>query len=166
LTFPHFKQFLSSEQFILRIDSFLNKSLRNGCKFAIEIRNKEWLTPWFADRLREHNVALVLQDQWWMPRPGVLLETFDPITADFVFILWQGDHKGIQKRTKLWNKTVFDRTAELRTWVDFCSKTQKRGIRQYISADNHFAGNAPATVELFRSLCHEIGIATPLCLAA
>jgi uncharacterized protein YecE (DUF72 family) len=164
LQFPHFNSsvFSSSAQFISRLDEFLNKLPRGGCKFAIEIRNKHWLTPWFADQLRGYNVALVLQDQSWMPRLEVLSEKFDPITADFAFVRWQGDHKGIQQRTKVWNRTIFDRTAELRTWVDFCGKIQKRGIKQFIYAGNHYAGYAPATLELFRSLCHERGIVTPL----
>ena len=168
LQFPHFNEsvFSSSVQFISRLNAFLNKLPRGGYKFAIEIRNKDWLTPWLADQLREHNIALVLQDQSWMPRAEVLLEKFDPITADFVVIHWQGDHNGIEKRTRVWNRTIFDRTAELRTWVDFCRKTQKRGITQYIYANNHYAGYAPGTLELFRSLCHEKGITTPLASVA
>jgi uncharacterized protein YecE (DUF72 family) len=47
-----------------------------GYKFAVEIRNKWWLTPRFADLLRENNVALVLQDQSWMPRAYELFEQF------------------------------------------------------------------------------------------
>jgi rubrerythrin len=38
-------------------------------KFAVEIRNKDWLVPKLADVLREHGVALTLIDQGWMPRP-------------------------------------------------------------------------------------------------
>ncbi|HMD09432.1 MAG TPA: DUF72 domain-containing protein [Candidatus Acidoferrum sp.] len=168
LQFPHFNQnvFGSSEQFISRLNAFLNKLPCGECKFAIEIRNRHWLTPWLADQLRESNVALVLQDQQWMPRAEVLLEQFDPITADFTFIRWQGDHKGIRERTNVWNRTIFDRTAELRTWVDFCGKIQKPGIKQYIYASNQYAGYAPATVELLRSLCHEKGITTQLGSAA
>jgi uncharacterized protein YecE (DUF72 family) len=162
--FPHFNQsvFSNPAQFISRLNAFLTKSRCDGCQLAIEIRNKDWLTPWLADQLRERNVAMVLQDQCWMPRPEVMLEKFDPITADFAFIRWHGDHRGILERTNQWNRLIFDRTAELRLWVDFCRKTQKRGIKQFIYANNHYAGCAPATVESFRSLCHQKGIMTPL----
>jgi uncharacterized protein YecE (DUF72 family) len=61
-----------------------------------------------------------------------------------------------------WNKTIIDRTAELQSWVTVCDKIQKRGIPQYIYANNHYAGFSPATVNLFRSLCKEKGIETPL----
>jgi uncharacterized protein YecE (DUF72 family) len=163
LEFPHFNQsvFSNPAQFMSRLNAFLNKLRRDGCKFAIEIRNKDWLTPWLADQLREQNVALVLQDQTWMPRPEVILEKFDPITADFACIRWQGDHRDILKQTNRWNRIIFDRTAELRLWVDFCGKMQKRGIKQYIYANNHYAGHAPATVQLFRSLCQQKEITMP-----
>ena len=168
LEFPHFDHsvFSRSAQFMSRLSAFLDKLPRRGYKFAIEIRNRDWLTPLLADQFREYNLALVLQDQSWMPRPEVLLEQFDPVTADFVYIRWQGDHKGIEERTKVWNKTIFDRTAELRTWVDFCRNTQRRGIRQYIYVNNYYAGHAPATLELFQSLFHEKGIIVPLGWAA
>jgi hypothetical protein len=34
-------------------------------------------------------------------------------------------------------------------------------VAQYIYANNHYGGFAPATVELFRELCREKGIETP-----
>ena len=44
---------------------------------------------------------------------SILLETGDPITADFSFVRWIGDRKGIEERTKVWNRTLIDRTEEL-----------------------------------------------------
>ena len=163
--FPYFNKdvFTSPAQFVARLKAFFKKLPRiGGYQFAVEIRNKHWLTPRLTDLLRENNVALVLQDQSWMPRPEELFEKFDPITADFAYIRWLGDRKGIERLTKVWNRTVIDRTAELRSWVDVCKKTQKRGVTQYIYANNHYGGFAPATVELFRDLCAAQGVATPL----
>jgi len=34
-------------------------------------------------------------DQTWMPWPSRWFETFDPITADFTYVRWLGDRKGI-----------------------------------------------------------------------
>jgi uncharacterized protein YecE (DUF72 family) len=129
--------FTGSARFFQRLDAFIKKLPSVGYKFAVEVRNRDWLEPQLADLLREYNVALVLQDQSWMPRLGVLLDKFDPITANFAVIRWHGDHKGILKRTNAWNRTIFDRTAELRTWVQACGELQKRGIKQYIYANNH-----------------------------
>jgi uncharacterized protein YecE (DUF72 family) len=60
--------FAGVNDFLARLVPFLKK-LPNDHRFAVEIRNKHWLVPKFADALREHGVALVLQDQSWMPLP-------------------------------------------------------------------------------------------------
>jgi uncharacterized protein YecE (DUF72 family) len=161
--FPFFTDsvFSSPIQFVSRLQAFFKKLSRGGCRFAVEIRNKYWLKPRLLDLLRQNNVALVLQDQSWMPHPQNL-ENYDLITADFSYIRWLGNRKDIERLTTTWNATIIDRTADLQTWVDVCEKIQKRGITQYVYANNHYSGFAPATVELFRSLCKVRGIETPL----
>jgi uncharacterized protein YecE (DUF72 family) len=162
--FPFFNDsvFSSPVQFVSRLQAFFKKLPRGSrCRFAIEIRNKYWLKPRLLDLLRQNNVALVLQDQSWMPHPRDL-GNYDLITADSSYIRWLGNRKDIEKLTTTWNSTIIDRTADLQTWVDVCEKIQKRGIIQYVYANNHYSGFAPATVELFRSLCKARGIETPL----
>ena len=138
-----------------RLIPFLKK-LPTGHRFAIEIRNKKWLDCEFASLLRDHRIALVLQDRSWMPGPAEL--KFDPVTADWTYIRWLGDRKGIEQQTMTWDKTVIDRTAELTSWVDYCYQVWKRGVLIYAYANNHYAGHAPATVEQFRSLWHAKGL--------
>jgi uncharacterized protein YecE (DUF72 family) len=162
--FPFFNEsvFDTPVQFLSRLEPFLKRLERFGKrKYAVEIRNKHWLKPRFLNLLREHNVALVLQDRSWMPGPLELFEKIDPITADFTYIRWLGDRKEIEKITTVWNKTVVERTAELQSWVDVCQMIKKRGVTQYVYANNHYAGFAPATIEQFRRLCAEKGIETP-----
>jgi uncharacterized protein YecE (DUF72 family) len=163
--FPFFNESLfdTPVQFLSRLKPFLKRLERYGKRnYAVEIRNNHWLKPRLLDLLREHNVALVLQDRSWMPGPLELFEKIDPITADFTYIRWLGDRKEIEKITTVWNKTVVERTAELRSWVDACQKIQKRGVTQFVYANNHYAGFAPTTIEQFRRLCGEKGIETPL----
>lgn len=157
--FPFFNRsvFKTKADFLGRFTLFLKK-LPHDYKFAVEIRNKAWLDARFADLLREHRVALVLQDQSWMPGPTELAEKFDPITTDWTYIRWLGDRKGIEEITKTWNKTVVDRAEQLRSWVDFCDQTTKRGITVYAYANNHYAGFGPATIELFRDLWYAKGL--------
>jgi hypothetical protein len=85
-------------------------------RFAVEIRNKKWLVLQFIEALRERGVALALIDQSWMPRPGQWFEKFDPITADFTYVCWLGDRKGIEETTKVWDQVIVDRYAELSEW--------------------------------------------------
>ena len=149
--FPFFARNVLPDRhaFTDRLVPFLRK-LPGAHKFAIEIRNRDWLNAEFANLLRDHAIALVLQDRSWMPSPLEL--TFDPITADWTYIRWLGDHKGIEEQTMTWDKTVVDRTEELRSWVDFCYQMRKRGVLVYAYANNHYAGHAPATIEQFRDL--------------
>ena len=151
--FPFFDKWKINDRhaFTDRLIPFLKK-LPAAYKFAIEIRNKNWLDAEFAGALRDHRVALVLQDLSYMPGPSEVAEKFDPITTDWTYIRWLGDRKDIEKLTTTWDKTVVDRTTELSSWVDFCYQIRKRGVLIYAYANNHYAGHAPATIARFIEL--------------
>ncbi len=138
--------FPSCKDFLARLAPFLKK-LPKGYRFALEIRNKQWLTAEFFDLLREHRVAYALIDQAWMPRPSEIFEKFDPITADFTYIRLLGDRKGIEKQTKIWDKVIVDRSRELMSWVNVCQRTVRRGTTTYVYVNNHYPGFTSATVE-------------------
>jgi uncharacterized protein YecE (DUF72 family) len=87
-----------------------------------------------------------------MPRPAQLFDLFDPITADFTYIRWLGDRKGIEQRTKTWDVVIVDRTHELAEWVEIVRKVHKRRIQIFAYANNHYAGHAPSTVEQFQKM--------------
>jgi len=145
------KVFVGVNDFIARLRPFLKK-LPKGHKFAVEIRNKNWLVPQFVEALRERGIALALIDQSWMPRPAMWFEKFDPITAEFTYVRWLGDRKGIEQQTKVCDKIIVDRSAELSEWAEILGKVHKRKIQIYCFANNHFAGHGPATVEMFQTL--------------
>jgi uncharacterized protein YecE (DUF72 family) len=145
------KAFKPLDQFLARLVPFLKK-LPKGYKFAVEIRNNNWLVPKFADVLRERGIALTLIDQAWMPRSAEWFAKFDPITADFTYIRWLGDRKGIEKLTKTWNKTIVNRNAELAEWVEIVRQVHKRKIQIFACANNHYASFGPATVERFQKM--------------
>ena len=143
--------FKSGDDFLARLTPFLKK-LPKGYKFALEIRNKQWLTAQFFDLLRTYKVAYAIIDQAWMPRASEIFQKFDPITADFTYIRLLGDRKGIEQQTKVWDKVIVDRSKEMRSWVDVCVQTVKRGVSTYVYVNNHYAGHAPATVAEFLKL--------------
>jgi len=155
--FPFFNRsiFRDRHEFLDRLVPFLTK-LPKSYKFAIEMRNRDWLNAEFADVLRDHRIALVLQDRSFMPSPAEL--KFDPITADWTYIRWLGDRKTIEAQTTTWDKVVVDRTSELSSWVDFCYQMRKRGVLVYAYANNHFEGHGPATVANFMKLWREKGL--------
>jgi len=141
-------KFKSGSEFLARLKPFL-KRLPKGFSFAVEIRNKNWLDPRYADVLREHGVALALIDQAWVPRPWEMKEKFDLITADWTYVRWLGDRKGIEEQTKAWDKTILNREPEIAEWVQILKRVVARGIKAFAYANNHYAGHGPATVKLF-----------------
>ena len=48
-----------------------------------------------------------------MPKPAEWFEKLDPITADFTYLRLLGDRKKIEERTKVWEKVIVDRRAEM-----------------------------------------------------
>ena len=147
------KAFKTQADFLAVFKPFL-KRLPKGYQFAVEIRNKNWLNAEFADVLRERGVALTLIDQSWVPRPWELKEKFDPVTADFTYVRWLGDRKGIEAETKTWDKAIVDRKSDLKRWVDVLKElVLNKKIRQVFAfANNHYAGHGPATVKMFWDL--------------
>jgi uncharacterized protein YecE (DUF72 family) len=117
--------------------------------------NKSWLNEKFADLLRQYGVALVLQDQSWMPGPEQM--DFDYVTAPFTYVRLLGNRKDIEQRTKVWHKIVVDRSKQLPRWVDVCTGAIRRGVSTYVYVNNHYAGFAPATVTDFLKLWNNAG---------
>jgi uncharacterized protein YecE (DUF72 family) len=153
--FPFFDRwkFPKREDFFAVLGPFLKK-LPADHKFAVEIRNKTWLNARFTDLLREHNVSLALTDTSFMPRPWEMKGSLDLVTADFAYVRWLGDRKGIEKLTTTWDKPVVDRRADLKNWSDLLSRLvlDKRLRKIFAFANNHYAGHGPATVKLFWNL--------------
>jgi uncharacterized protein YecE (DUF72 family) len=145
------KAFASVGDFLGRLVPFL-KTLPRGYRFAVEVRNKNWVDGRLVAALAERRVALALVDHAWMPRPTEILARIDPITTDFTYIRWLGDRKGIEEVTKTWDSIIVNRTRELREWVNICYKFNGRGIAIFAYANNHYMGFAPGTVRLFEDM--------------
>lgn len=158
LQFPYFNKliFPSPDPFLKRLEAFLRK-LPKERQFAVEVRNKNWLGPGLIEALKAHGVALALVDHPWLPSPRELTKKCDAITADFSYIRWLGDRKGIEERTKTWDKVVVDREDDLKEWVEVVRGFNRRRVRVYAFANNHYAGHAPATVRLFWELWDRSG---------
>lgn len=145
------QKFRSLGFFLERLEPLL-KQLPEDHQWVVEIRNRNWLQEKLYTVLKRYGVALALVDHAWMPRPSELFESGNLITADFTYVRWLGDRKGIEERTKVWNKTIIDRTEDLREWVKLLSAVSRQVKIIYTFSNNHFSGYAPDTVELFKRL--------------
>jgi uncharacterized protein YecE (DUF72 family) len=162
LQFPYFNkyQFNGPAEFLRRLRVFLKRvDGTHTLKFAVEIRNKGWLIPRLADLLREHNIALALTDTSFVPRPWETQEPANLVTADFAYVRWLGDRKGIEETTITWDKTIIDRQADMKNWVKTLRDMlyNKKVLKIFAYANNHYAGHGPATVKLFWDLWSKTG---------
>jgi uncharacterized protein YecE (DUF72 family) len=153
LQFPYFnkKVFSSKAPFFERLDNFLSQ-LPNQFRFAVELRNKNWLRQDLHEICTRHRVALAWVDQAWMPGPSQWFEITGGPTTDFAYIRWLGDRKQIEKLTTSWDRTMIDRRSSVEQWVPVVSALRREQIRIYGYFNNHFAGHAPNSIELFRDL--------------
>lgn len=157
IQFPYFsKQIFSyKDVFFERLDRFLG-DLPKDFRYAVEIRNRHWLKPDFADMCRKHKVALVLADQAWMPHGDQVFEWFDPITADFSYVRLLGNRKEIEEITTTWEKEVIDRTDMLKRWAEVLKRLADRNVETFVFANNHYAGHAPATARKLREMFRDV----------
>jgi uncharacterized protein YecE (DUF72 family) len=153
LQFPYFnkKAFADKREFFGKLRLFLPR-LSQEFRWAIEVRNKSWICTEFLETLRKHQVAFTLIDQAWMPPIDQLFEKHNLETADFVYIRWLGDRKGIEEITTKWDRLVLDREADLLRWVRPVLSFLRKGMHVYGFFNNHYAGHAPASLEMFRDL--------------
>src|SRR5262249_55262842 len=154
--FPKFDRWMlkDSKEFLARLDSFLKRITNPALRFAVEIRNKSWLDARLTGFLRERKVALVLTDTSLMPRPWELKESLDLITADFAYVRWLGNRKGIEEITTTWDKAIVDREPDIKQWVNFLQQmVLNKDLRKILAfANNHYAGHAPHTLKLFEKV--------------
>lgn len=156
LQFPYFnkKAFESQEPFLERLDRFLS-SLPGGIRYAVEVRNKNWVGRQLNEICARHGVALAWVDQAWMPAPQQWQKLVDGPSSDFSYFRFLGDHKAIEKITKSWDRQVIDRSERLRQWAPVLREVRGTGVDVFGFFNNHFAGHAPATIETFREIWQE-----------
>ena len=145
--FPYYARdvFPNEDPFLNRLEPFL-KSLPNGFRYAVEVRNKWWIGPKLTNLLGQHHVALTLIDHNYMHRPKEMARRVDPVTSDFTYVRLLGDRYGIEKLTHTWDKVIVDRHADLEDWVEVCDPIRRRGVPVYGYINNHYAGHSPATI--------------------
>lgn len=151
--FPYFnkKAFAKADDFLARLEPFLAR-LPGGYSFAVELRNKNWIGPHLLDMLRKKKTALALIDHPWMPPISQLVDKLDLVTADFTYIRWLGDRKGIEEKTKHWDRILVNREREMEVWIPEIRRLLARPTRVYGYFNNHYAGFAPGSISLFQQV--------------
>jgi uncharacterized protein YecE (DUF72 family) len=136
--------------FLQELDPFL-AALPGGFRYAVEIRNPEFLSPEYFACLGSHGVAHVFNAWTRMPEIGVQMNLQDVNTANFTVV------RALLRRSRPYEEAVakfspYDRVQDpnpetrqaLRLLI---AQARKRHEPSYIFVNNRLEGNAPETIE-------------------
>ncbi len=153
-------EFPEAKPFIDKLERFL-PALPRGHRFAVEVRNKNFLTPRFLDLLRTHGVALAWIDHPWFEGIDRLMKRPELLTADFVYVRWLGDRKAIERSTDRWDRLIVDRRRETAAWAGAIRAMTEGGRSVCGYFNNHYAGYAIGSIELFQEIWNEGAASAP-----
>ncbi|MFN0149697.1 MAG: DUF72 domain-containing protein [bacterium] len=160
------EEYATGRDFVRRLEAFLPLVPREVAA-AVEVRNEKWLTKPLLDCLRAHAVALVLVDYYTMPAPARLFAPSapDPVTAPFCVVRFLGHHRDMDAlvarlraekgKTREWDELVVDRSRETRAWIPAIQRLLERNLKVFAYFNNHYAGFAPGSIDLFLRLWRE-----------
>jgi uncharacterized protein YecE (DUF72 family) len=158
------EEYATGKQFLARLRRFV-PLLPADFQWALEIRNSRWLQPELLDLLRSREISLVFIDYYTMDPLPKLAGRSGIFTAPFAYIRFLGNHKAMDeavqraraegKRNSDWGSLLVDRTAQMQLWLPAIRDLAAREVPTYIYFNNHYAGYAPGSVELFSGLWHQ-----------
>jgi uncharacterized protein YecE (DUF72 family) len=122
------------------LDRFLAR-LPQGPRYAVEVRNRKWLTGSLRDLLSGRGTALVLQDLYYMPK-------MDWLTAPFTVVRWLGRRSDIERFDRL----QIDRSRDLIAWAGRVRGFLEAGVDVFGYFNNHYAGHSPGSVRQFEEI--------------
>ncbi len=133
-----FKTYASTlQKFLQNIDQTL--------PIAVEIRNRSWHNQSFYKMLKDLNIALVLNDLYYMPRVVEL-------TAPFTVVRLLGNRKQIPDD---FSHVRIDRQLDLNWWAERIESFLQKDLEVYVYSNNRYQGHAPSTVRTLFNLLQE-----------
>lgn len=144
------EEFPNASDFIESLERFI-QALPVDWRYAIEIRNKDYLVPDYFAVLARYNVAHVFNAWTRMPRLVDQMALEHAFTADFTVVrallskgrTYERAVKELAPYQEIQQPDLSTRAA-MRQIVD---RAQRVGQRAYLFVNNRLEGNAPATIE-------------------
>jgi len=162
------KEYETGADFTQRLRRFI-PLLSKEIKWGIEIRNPKWLHPALLEVLHSRNISLVFIDYYTMDSLPKLAQRTDIFTSSFVYVRFLGNHKEMDaavkqaqeagQRPKAWGSLIRDCSRQMKLWIPPIKSLATRGIPVYVYFNNHYAGYAPGSVELFSRLLEDEPVA-------
>ena len=148
-------QFAGVQEFVEKLDPFL-ASLPRGWRYAVEIRNAEYLVPEYLDCLRRHGVAHVYSSWTRMPELGSQLALQETQTADFAVA------RALLRPGRTYEQAVqmFAPYAKVREPYESLRESLRELVRHglisrkgvFVYLNNRLEGNALGTIEAILGL--------------
>ena len=140
----------SKEIFFERFGEFIDAAPK-GYRYAVEIRNPNYLSPAFFSFLKDHELGFVYLDGYYMPPIGQVFDKFKPETASFQVVrLHGGDRLEIEGETgEVWNKVVAPKPGGLKAAAKIVRANAKKRVLTYVNLNNHYEGSAPLSIARF-----------------
>jgi uncharacterized protein YecE (DUF72 family) len=126
LQFPYYFK----EEKISTLTKFLN-NLPKEYQYAVEVRNKTLLNNNLFSVLKDNNIALV-----WIDHPNLSLT--EEITADFLYIRWEGNRKKVNGTL---GTTEIDQKDLIKKWASKIIKNQEKTNKVFGYFSKYFSGN-------------------------
>lgn len=137
----------SPREFVSRMDPFLGR-LPESFRYAVEVRNREYLKPYYFDCLAAHGAAHVLNA--WSRMPPLSEQAHFPFPAQFTVVralLREG--RAYEDAVKIFTPydQVRDENPEARDALRALIRRMREERRAaYIFVNNRLEGNAPETI--------------------
>jgi len=151
------REYATGLDFLSRLSKFI-PLLSKDRKYVVEVRNEKWLKEPLFELLGKHDIALALTSYFTLPGPGTLYRNRSPLTSTFSYIRFLGHHRHMEKlikekqesgKEKKWDEILVDRQNETTEWAEFIETLLEESEELYIYFNNHFAGFAPGSIDLF-----------------
>jgi uncharacterized protein YecE (DUF72 family) len=157
-------EYETGAEFIRRLKGFIGL-LPEEFQWGVEIRNSKWIGPPLLDVLRSRDISLVFIDYYTMDPLHKLTHLEGIYTAPFVYVRFLGNHQAADsavkqarkegKRKRDWESLIYDRSAQMKLWIPPLRDLAVKKIPTYVYFNNHYAGYAPGSVELFAKLFND-----------
>jgi uncharacterized protein YecE (DUF72 family) len=158
------EEYRTGADFLRRLRGFVSR-LPKDFRWGIEIRNSLWVQPPLLDLLRSRGISLVFIDYYTMDPLPKLAHRAEVFTAPFAYLRFLGNRREMDaavkqalesgQRSREWESILRDRSGQMKLWIPPVKSLIAQKIPVYVYFNNHYAGYAPGSVELFGKLFNE-----------
>jgi uncharacterized protein YecE (DUF72 family) len=125
----------------------------SGWRYAVEIRNPDYLTETYFAVLRENAASHAFCEGYFLPAAAETYRRFGSLLwGPVLFRLQARDRTAMDRASgKQWNRIVEPRDETIADLAAAVVDAITVGRRTIVSVNNHFEGSAPLTIDKFRT---------------